>query len=125
MNDFLGIGLIIKEQTAELERLRAIITSDTHVLLSKRPVAFRVSYGAGGWLLFDDEQKAVDCSDRLNGSLMQGLYARDGSPLSGGIERDGGEGQVVYSMPTEATEEERANIKKMWDKFCTSEGDGK
>ena len=62
------------ELLAEIERLKAIIVSDTHVLLSRRPVAWRVSYGAGGWLLFDDEQKAVDASERLGGSLMHGFF---------------------------------------------------
>ena len=115
-------GKEIADLNIENERLKSIITADTHVLLSKRPVAFRVQDHPGCWMLFQDEEEAR----KIGGdALMQGLYARHGSPLSGGIERDGGEGQVVYSMPTEATEEERASIKKMWDKFCTSEGGGK
>ena len=66
------------ELLAEIERLKAIIVSDTHILLSKRPVAWRVSSGTSKWFFFDDEQMAVDCSERHNGALMQGLYARDG-----------------------------------------------
>ena len=69
-------GKEIAALNIENERLKGIIAADTHILLSKRPVAWRVSYGASGWLLFDDEQKAVDSSERLNGAMMQGLYAR-------------------------------------------------
>ena len=69
---------LLDQAANEIERLRTTIVADTHILLSRRPVAWRVSYGAGGWLLFDDEQKAVDASERLGGTLMHGLYARDG-----------------------------------------------
>jgi aromatic ring-opening dioxygenase catalytic subunit (LigB family) len=60
---------------AEIERLKAIITADTHVFLSRRPVAWRVQDHPGCWMLFQDEEKARMIG---HGRLMQGLYARDG-----------------------------------------------
>ena len=63
------------EAADEIERLRAIIVSDTHVLLSKRPVAWRVMDHPDCWMLFQDEAEAYAIAgDRL----MQGLYTRDG-----------------------------------------------
>jgi hypothetical protein len=58
----------------EIERLRAIIAGDTHILLSRRPVAWRVQDHPGCWMLFQDEEKARMIG---HGRLMQGLYARD------------------------------------------------
>ena len=60
---------------AEIDRLKAIIVSDTHVLLTKRPVAFRVKDYADGWILFDDEETANLTAEKM-GAHMQGLYAR-------------------------------------------------
>lgn len=77
MNDFLGLGLIIKEQTAELERLRAIIVSDTHVLLSKRPVAFRVKDHGDGWILCHTQEVADHEAEEMGGAFVQSLYARE------------------------------------------------
>jgi hypothetical protein len=45
--------------------------------LLKRPVAFRVKDHADGWILFTDEQAAVDEADKTDGAY-QGLYVRDG-----------------------------------------------
>jgi hypothetical protein len=63
------------ELLAEIERLQTIITADTHVLLSKRPVAWRVQDHPGCWMLFQDEEEARKIG---HGRPMQGLYARDG-----------------------------------------------
>ncbi len=62
--------------------------------LMKRPVAFRVprtdpatageTLGAE-WRLFQDEEAARDAADNI-GAEYQGLYVRDGSPLSAGLE---------------------------------------
>ena len=68
------------EAADEIERLRAIIVADTHVILSKRPVAWRVKDFADGWIIFDDEHAAYKAHE-ANGGLMQGLYARDGNGL--------------------------------------------
>src|SRR6185369_6421000 len=48
--------------------------------LSKRPVAFRLKDYADGWILFNDEEKALRVSEHM-GALMQGLYVRDDTPL--------------------------------------------
>jgi hypothetical protein len=72
---------------AEIDRLKAIIVSDTHVLLSKRPVAFRVprcdpatggaTVSATEWRLFNDESSARSEAE-ATGVEYQGLYARNG-----------------------------------------------
>lgn len=67
----------VRELEAQVEQLKAVIVADTHVLLSKRPVAFRVKDFADGWILFDDEETANITAEKM-GALMQGLYARDG-----------------------------------------------
>ena len=45
--------------------------------LAKRPVAFRVKDHADGWIIFQDED-AANKEAEVAGSLMQGLYVRDG-----------------------------------------------
>ena len=49
--------------------------------LAKRPVAWRVRDCADGWIIYQDEETAYwDAEQR--GALMQGLYVRDGTPLT-------------------------------------------
>lgn len=48
--------------------------------LTKRPVAFRVSDFAGGWVLTDNEYWAQVVHDKT-GASIQGLYTRDGTPV--------------------------------------------
>lgn len=69
-------GAMLWDAIEEIERLRAIIVSDTHVLLSKRPVAFRVKALGPGWVLVEDEGEANKMAEP-HGALVQGLYARD------------------------------------------------
>jgi len=65
------------ELLAEIERLKAIIVSDTHVLLTRRPVAFRYKNAADEWVLTASETAADDAL--MAGHDTQGLYARVGA----------------------------------------------
>ena len=66
------------ELLAEIERLKAIIVSDTHVLLSRRPVAWRVKDEfSDAWIIYQNEEAAYQ-EHKESGLPMQGLYARDG-----------------------------------------------
>ncbi len=74
------LSAMLSDASAEIERLRSVITRDTHVLLSKRPVAWRVKSAKGrygDWMLFDDEERANKFA-QAHDFEIQGLYARDG-----------------------------------------------
>jgi hypothetical protein len=48
--------------------------------LQKRPVAWRLKDFADGWIIFQDEAKAVREAEQMGGlGIMQGLYVRDGT----------------------------------------------
>jgi len=67
----------VRELEGPVDQLKAVVVADTHHLLSKRPVAFRVKDFADGWMIYQDEAEANHEAERT-GALMQGLYARDG-----------------------------------------------
>ncbi len=68
----------VRELETQVEQLKAVIVSDTHVLLSRRPVAFRVPY-ISTYILFNDEHEANQAANKIS-SFVQGLYARNGQP---------------------------------------------
>lgn len=50
---------------------------------NKRPVAFRVPDGRGGWVVTQDEQEAIDIAE-IVGADYDGLYVRKGQAPSPG-----------------------------------------
>ena len=75
----IAVGIMANAAADEIDRLRAIIAADTHTILTKRPVAFRVKDYADGWTLYLSEEVANNVADEMGGALVQGLYARDGN----------------------------------------------
>lgn len=77
LSDFERINGFVRaanDAADEIDRLRSILVSDTHTILTKRPVAFRLRYG-NGWMILEDEAGARMLAES-NGVEYQGLYVR-------------------------------------------------
>lgn len=66
---------------AVLEKKISDSALSSDMVLAKRPVAWRVKDFADGWIVFQDEE-AANREVEQTGAVMQGLYVRDGTPLS-------------------------------------------